>query len=52
MRRLLAIIGMVVLGWLGWWAGAYLGVFGGLVLSTIGSGAGLYLGRRIADQYY
>ena len=36
----------VVLGGVGWWLGAKVGLFTALVVSSIGSG-GLYVGRRL-----
>ncbi len=51
MNKLCIIIGMTVLGWVGWWLGAYFGVLTGFVLSGIGSMAGVYLGWRINRDY-
>ena len=49
MQKLLGFVGASVIGSVGWWAGARVGVMTGFFLSMIGTGAGLYAGRRIAD---
>jgi len=51
MSKLCIFIGMTVLGWLGWWLGAYFGFIAGFALSGIGSIAGIYAGWRIARDY-
>ena len=33
----------------GWWLGAYVGLFTAVVVSAIGTGVGLYYGRRLAE---
>jgi hypothetical protein len=48
LSTLLAWVGATIVGALGWWAGAPLGMFTAFVLSTVGTGVGLYLGRRLA----
>jgi hypothetical protein len=50
MQKLLGFVGASVIGSVGWWAGARVGVMTGFFLSMIGTGAGLYAGRRIADH--
>lgn len=37
----------MVLGGVGWWLGAKVGLFTALVVSCVGSAGGLYAGRRI-----
>ena len=49
MQKLLGFVGASVIGSVGWWAGARVGVMTGFFLSMIGTGVGLYAGRRIAD---
>ena len=51
MQRLCMFIGMTVLGWIGWWIGAKLGLTTGFVLSGIGTVAGVYVGWRINRDY-
>lgn len=50
MQRLLGIVGMLVLSWVGWWAGAQVGTMTAFFLSAVGAGVGLYLGRKLADR--
>jgi hypothetical protein len=52
MERMLTMLGMFILGSLGWWIGEFVGIFTAAILSLVGSGLGLYLGRRIAAEYY
>lgn len=53
MSRLLTTIGMVVGGYLGWWAGDALGfgLMGTFLISCLGSAAGVYLGWRIDNEF-
>lgn len=50
MQKLLGFVGASVIGSVGWWAGARVGVMTGFFLSMVGTGVGLYAGRRIADH--
>jgi hypothetical protein len=50
MQKLLGFVGASVIGSVGWWAGARVGVMSGFFLSMVGTGVGLYAGRRIADH--
>lgn len=53
MYRLLIFVGMTVGGYVGWWAGEYLG-FGLMTtfaVSSLGSIVGVYLGWRVARDY-
>jgi hypothetical protein len=50
MQKLLGFVGASVIGSVGWWAGARVGVMTGFFVSMIGTGVGLYAGRRIADH--
>jgi hypothetical protein len=45
-KRLLALVGMTVGGWLGWAIGAWFSLFAAFVVGMIGSAAGLYLVNR------
>jgi hypothetical protein len=51
MQKLLGFVGASVIGSVGWWAGARVGVMTGFFLSMVGTGVGLYAGRRIADPW-
>jgi hypothetical protein len=42
-----AIIGSSVLGWIGWAAGAHVGVMTAWFLSVLGSATGVYYGRQV-----
>ncbi len=49
MNRLLMFVGMTLGGYVGWWAGDYVGleIMGTFLVSTLGSFAGVYLvGQR------
>jgi hypothetical protein len=48
--KLLALVGATVVGWLGWWLGAYVGTVTAFVLSMVGTGIGIYAGRRLAQH--
>jgi hypothetical protein len=50
MQKLLGFVGASVIGSVGWWAGARVGMMTGFCLSMVGTGVGLYAGRRIADH--
>ena len=53
MNRMMMFIGMTLGGWVGWWAGDYvgLGIMGALLVSSLGSFAGVYLTWRIMRDY-
>ncbi len=53
MYRLLMYIGMILGGYIGWWAGDYvgLGLMSTFLVSTFGSMAGLYMAWRITTDY-
>lgn len=51
MRRIMDLLGMTLVGALGWWLGAFVGMGTAVLLSSIGTGAGLYLSRRLAREY-
>ena len=53
MGRLLIFIGMVLGGYIGWWAGEYigLGLMTTFLVSSLGSAAGVYVAWRIMRDY-
>lgn len=51
MRKLLGLVGATAGGWLGWAAGAPIGIMTAFLLSMVGTGVGLYVGYRIATRY-
>lgn len=51
MRKLLAILGMTIGGWVGWEVGAFVSIFTAFIVSVIGTGVGLYMANRLAGQY-
>ena len=53
MNRLLMFVGMTLGGYVGWWAGDYvgLGLMGSFLVSSLGSLAGVYLAWRILRDY-
>lgn len=51
MRKILDFLGMTLIGSLGWWLGAFVGMGTAVLLSSVGTGVGLYLSRRFARDY-
>jgi len=53
MHRLLMSVGMIFGGYVGWWAGDYvgLGLMATFLVSTLGSIGGGYLAGRITTDY-
>jgi hypothetical protein len=49
-RSIIGWLGAFVLGSVGWWLGAKVGLGTGVVLGTIGSGGGLWAGFRWFDE--
>jgi uncharacterized membrane protein YbhN (UPF0104 family) len=47
---LLATVGALVGGSLGWWLGARVGPITAVAASALGTGVGLYAGRRLAAR--
>jgi uncharacterized membrane protein SpoIIM required for sporulation len=47
MNKLCIFIGITVFSWIGWWAGAYIGIMTAFILSGVGSVLGVYIGWRI-----
>jgi len=51
MTKLAVFAGATLGGSIGWWLGAYAGVFTAFVLSMVGTGLGMYYGRRVALEH-
>lgn len=51
MTKLLGFVGATVGSYVGWWAGAGIGITTAFMLSMVGTGAGIYAGRRFAQRY-
>lgn len=51
MSKLFSFIGATVLGYVGWFAGARVGITTAFILSMVGTGVGMYYGRKIAQNY-
>jgi hypothetical protein len=49
MGKLLGFVGASLVGSIGWWMGAPVGVMTAFFLSMVGTGLGMYAGRRLAD---
>ncbi len=45
------MLGSILIGGLGWWAGSPLGIFASVTLSAVGSGVGVYVVRRLWNEY-
>jgi hypothetical protein len=51
MNKLCIFVGMMVLGWAGWWFGSIYGLFAAFALGSIGNFIGIYAGWRINRDY-
>lgn len=51
LSKLLAIVGSVIGGYVGWAIGEPVGLFTAFVISVVGTGVGIYWGRRIGRRY-
>lgn len=51
MQRMIALICVTILGWLGWWLGGYVGLMTAFFVSVVTSAVGWYIGTRIAQEY-
>ena len=51
MGRLFGFVGSTILGYIGWFLGARIGITTAVILSIVGTGLGIYYGRKVA-QYY
>jgi hypothetical protein len=52
MNKVCILVGMTVLGWIGWWAGSNLGIMTAYIFSGVGSLLGVYIGWRINRAYF
>ena len=48
MTKLLVFLGATVGGSVGWWLGAFVGMFTAFTVSMVGTGVGMYAARRFA----
>ena len=51
MKGLVWFISTTIGGAVGWWVGAFVGIYTAVSLSAVGSGVALYYARRLADDY-
>ena len=53
MNRMMIFVGMTLGGWVGWWAGDYVGLelMGTFLVSSLGSFAGVYVAWRVMKDY-
>ena len=51
MKKLLALLGSTVGGYIGWALGSHGGFMLSFMLSMIGTGVGIYAGYRVAQNY-
>lgn len=51
MRKVFTLVGAIIGGWLGWYAGALVSLPVAFLLSMIGTGIGMYVGIRAAQNY-
>ncbi len=51
MGKLLSFLGATILGYVGWWLGALVGITTAFMVSMVGTGVGMYIGRRVARHY-
>lgn len=51
MEKMCIVIGMTVVGWIGWWLGSQISFAAGIFFSGVGSLLGVYVGWRISRDY-
>ena len=51
MSKLFSFLGATILGYVGWFIGARVGITTAFVVSMVGTGVGIYYGRLIARNY-
>jgi hypothetical protein len=51
MNKLCIFVGMMVVGYAGWWLGAKMSFFAAFALSSLGNLVGIYLGWRVNRDY-
>jgi len=49
---LMAFVGSLLGGYLGWWLGTPLGLMGQVMIGLVGTALGVYAGRRIAERLF
>ena len=52
LKRVLAIVGLMAGGWLGWVVGSRANPYAAYFMSVLGSAFGLYVTMRWASRYY
>jgi hypothetical protein len=50
MRGIIGWLSAFIVGSVGWWLGAKVGLGAAVILGSVGTGVGLYYGRRWFDQ--
>jgi hypothetical protein len=51
MKAMVWMVATTIGGGIGWWAGAFVGIFTAVSLSAVGSGVALYYAQRMANEY-
>ncbi len=51
MKKIILLISISIFGWIGWWAGAHIGMMTAYFISLAGSLFGVYVGVRINQNY-
>ena len=51
MEKIIVIVTTTILSALGWWLGAFIGIFTAFTLSMVGTGFGVYFGRKFVRDY-
>ena len=51
MNKLFSFLGATILGYVGWFIGAKVGITTAFIVSMVGTGMGMYYGRKIARHY-
>jgi hypothetical protein len=51
MKGMVWFVSTTIGGAVGWWAGAFVGIYTAVSLSAVGSGVALYYARRLADDF-
>jgi hypothetical protein len=51
MGKLFSFVGATILGYVGWYIGAKVGITTAFIVSMVGTGVGMYYGRLIARNY-
>ncbi len=51
MCKFFMILGLNIVGSIGWWIGGYFGMWTGFILGSLGSALGVCVGWKIYDEY-